>query len=107
MTCTTVTSGSGFTSGSDEEVSSSHLFVLLFVVSGKLVQSEIDTVVSSGSSYASVLIASSRAVFVTSLMSVVSGSCGVTSQSLLLSRSQTLFTCDVLTVASGSAGLHD
>ena len=75
-------------------------------MSGKLLWSEIDTVVSSGSSYVSVLIASCHAVFVASLMSVISSSCGVTSQSLFLSRSQTLFTCDVLTVASGNVGLH-
>ena len=98
--------GSGFTSGSDEEVSSSHLLVLLFVVSGKQLLSEIDTGVSSGSSYVSVLVASHHAGFVTSHMGVVSGSCGVTSHSLLLSGSQTLFTCGVLTVASGYAGLR-
>ena len=75
-------------------------------MSGKQLLSEIDTVVSSGSSYVSVLVASCHAVFVASLMSVVSGSCVVTSHSLLLSRSQMLFTYDVLTVASGNAGLH-
>ena len=75
-------------------------------MSGKQLLSEIDTVVLSGSLYVSVLIVSHHAVFVASLMSVVSGSCGVTSHSLLLSGSQTLFTCDVLTVASGNAGLH-
>ena len=75
-------------------------------MSGKQLLSEIDTVVLSGSSYVSVLVASCHAVFVDSLMSVVSGSCGVISHSILLSGSQTLFTCDVLTVASGNAGLH-
>ena len=75
-------------------------------MSGKQLLSEIDTVVSSGSSHISVLVVSHHAGFVASRMSVVSGSCGVTLHSLLLSGSQMLFTCDVLTVASGNAGLH-
>ena len=97
-------SGSGFISGSDEEVPSSHLFVLLVVTSSKLMRSEI--VVSSGSLYVSVLIASCHKVLVAMLKGVVSSSCCVTSQSLFLARSQELFTCDVLAVASGNAELH-